>query len=183
MTDEEIIQGSVKGNDSALQELFVSTREHVWQVCSLFLEGDEKLPSAVVGTYARAFHMLGQGHAPELPVKDWLGALATRECLPILQRLRQDYDQQTRMLESLSGSIPTLVEISEDPKERVNFMIRGDIDDIPEQHREVLAMSELEGLHPLALAKRRGSSWAAAMISLIQARQALAKQVKESFGL
>ena len=34
----------------------------------------------------------------------------------------------------------------------------------------------------LALAKRRGHSWTAAMNSLIQARHALAKQVKESFG-
>jgi DNA-directed RNA polymerase specialized sigma24 family protein len=183
MTDEEIFLGSVKGDEDALRELFASTWDHVAQVCGLFLEGDEKLPSAVVGTYARAYHVLGQGQAPELPLKTWLSVLATRECFPILQRLRQDYEQQTRTLESLSGSIPTLVEISDDPKERVNFMIRGDIDDIPEQHRDVLAMSELEGLHPLALAKRRGHSWTAAMNSLIQARHALAKQVKESFGL
>ena len=87
------------------------------------------------------------------------------------------------MLEDLSGNISTLVEISADPKERVNFMIRGDIDDIPEQHRQVLAMSELEGLHFLELAKRMGCSWAMAMSRLIQARQALSKRVKESFGL
>jgi DNA-directed RNA polymerase specialized sigma24 family protein len=183
MTDEEIFLGSAKGDEDALRELFASTWDHVGQVCALFLEGDEKLPSAVVGTYARAYHALGLGLAPELPLKTWLSVLATRECFPILQRLRQDYEHQTRTLESLSGSIPTLVEISDDPKERVNFMIRGDIDDIPEQHRDVLAMSELEGLHPLALAKRRGHSWTAAMNSLIQARHALAKQVKESFGL
>lgn len=183
MTEQEIIQGASAGEAGALRECYVSTREEVERVCALFLPGDGQLPSAVVGAYGRAFHLLGQGRRPEPPLKDWLGALASQECFSILLKLRRGYDEQTKSLEALAGSIPTLVEISSDPKERVNFMIRGDIDDIPERHRDVLAMSELEGLHLLALAKRLGGSWTAALDSLMQARQALAQRVKESFGL
>ncbi|HTB22315.1 MAG TPA: hypothetical protein VK914_06390 [bacterium] len=183
MTDEEIFIGAADGREIALRELFVSTREQVAQVCASLLDGDAGLPSAVVGTYARAYHTLGQGHAPELPLKDWLSVLAARECFQVLQGLRRDYDQQNLILEALAGSIPTLVEISQDPKERVNFMIRGDIDEIPEEQRRILGLAELEGLRPPALAKRLGCSWAAAMRRLMDARQALAKQVKESFGL
>jgi DNA-directed RNA polymerase specialized sigma24 family protein len=183
MTDEEICLGAADGKEIALRELFNSTREQVGRVCASLLDGDAGLPAAVVGTYARAYHTLGQGHAPELPLKDWMSVLAARECFQVLQGLRRDYDQQNLVLESLAGSIPTLVEISQDPKERVNFMIRGDIDEIPEQQRLVLSLVELEGLRPLALAKRLGCTWAAAMGRLMEARQALAKQVKESFGL
>jgi len=183
MTDQEIFSGAADGDETALNELFDSTREHVERVCAFFLGEDENLPSAVVGVYSKALDFLGKGQAPEIPLRSWLSILATQECFATLEKLRRDYDQQTQSLEDLSGSISTLVEISSDPKERVNFMIRGDIDDIPEQHRQVLAMSELEGLHFLELAKRMGCSWAMGMNRLIQARNALAKRVKESFGL
>jgi DNA-directed RNA polymerase specialized sigma24 family protein len=183
MTDEEIYSGASIGDEDAMRELCDSTREHVERVCAFFLGEDESLPAAVVGTYGRALNVLGQGQIPEIPLRSWLSILATQECFPHLEKLRQEYDQQTKTLEDVSGNISTLVEISSDPKERVNFMIRGDIDDIPEQHRQVLAMSELEGLHFLELAKRMGCSWAKAMGRLIQARQALYKRVKESFGL
>src|SRR5665213_449735 len=178
MTDQEIYLGAAAGEKNALRELFVSTRDQVVHVCALYLEGDEHLQSAVVGTYGRAFQLLAQGPSPALPLQSWVGILATRECFTVLQSLRKDYDRQTVMLETLAGSIPTLVEISSDPKERVNFMIRGDIEEIPEKQREVLAMSELEGLHPLAMSKRLGCSWAVAVKSLMQARQGLTKRVK-----
>jgi DNA-directed RNA polymerase specialized sigma24 family protein len=47
----------------------------------------------------------------------------------------------------------------------------------------VLTLSEIEGLHFLDLAKRLSCSWAMAVNRLIQARHALAKRVKENFGL
>ncbi len=183
MTDDEIYQGALEGDDTALHELVSSTREHVERVCAFFLGEDESLPGAVVGAYSRALVVLGKGQKPDLPVKSWLSILATQECFGTLMRLRGEYDTQTKQLEEMAGKIPTLVEITNDSKERVNFMIRGDIEDIPENHRLVLAMSELEGVHFLELAKRLSCSWAAALNRLLGARQALAKRVKENFGL
>jgi DNA-directed RNA polymerase specialized sigma24 family protein len=182
-SDDEIYQGAADGDESALRELVSSSREHVERVCAFFLGEDESLGGAVVGTYGRALNHLSKGPKPGLPLKGWLGILATQECFHTLQRLRTEYDQQTQMLEDLASKIPTLVEISADPKERVNFMIRGDIEDIPDQHKQVLTLSELEGLHFLDLAKRLSCSWAMALNRLLLARQALAKRVKESFGL
>lgn len=183
MTDEEIFQGSIEGDESALHELVASSREHVERVCAFYLGGDESLPGAVVGTYNRALNSLAKAGAPSVPLRSWLSILATQECFPTLARLRADYDQQTRQLEDMAGKIPTLVEISTDARERVNFMIRGDIEDIPDQHRQVLGMAELEGLHMLELAKRLGCSWAVAMNRVIAARNALSRRVRESFGL
>lgn len=183
MSDDEIYAGAIRGEESALRELVSGTREHVERVCAFFLGEDESLPGAVVGTYGRALNHLSRGEQPGLPLKSWLTILATQECFPVMQRLRQDYDAQSKALEELAGRIPTLVEITNDPKERVNFMIRGDIDEIPEQHRQVLTLSEIEGLHFLDLAKRLSCSWAMAVNRLIQARHALAKRVKENFGL
>lgn len=182
-SDDEIYQGAIEGDESALRELISSTREHVERVCAFFLGEDESLGGAIVGAYSRALNQLAKSGKPGVPLKSWLAILATQECYAVLERLRHEYDQQTQMLEDLAGKIPTLVEISADPKERVNFMIRGDIDEIPDQHKQVLTLSELEGLHILDLAKRLSCSWAMAVNRLLLARQALAKRVKESFGL
>lgn len=183
MSDDEIYQGSIEGDESALRELISSSREHVERVCAFFLGEDESYTAAVVGTYGRALNALSKGPKPGMPLKSWLSILATQECFHSLERLRNEYDQQSKMLEELAGQIPTLVEISADAKERVNFMIRGDIDEIPDQHKQVLTLSELEGLHFLDMAKRLSCSWAMAVNRLLLARQALAKRVKESFGL
>ena len=183
MTDDEIYTGALNGDPTALAEFFGSTREHVERTCSFFLGDEEALSNAMVGTYSRALNVLGKGQKPGLPLKSWLSILATQECFPTLARLRADYDAQSLSLEELAGKITTLVEITSDPKERVNFMIRGDIEDIGDQHRQVLSMSELEGLHFLDLAKRMGCSWTLALTRLIAARSALGKRVKESFGL
>jgi DNA-directed RNA polymerase specialized sigma24 family protein len=183
MSDDEIYQGSIEGDDDALHALVSSTREHVERVCAFFLAEDDALPGAIVGAYSRALVALGKGQKPDLPVKSWMSILATQECFSTLVRLRSEYDAQTKQLEDMAGKIPTLVEITNDPKERVNFMIRGDIEDIPESHRLVLAMSELEGVHFLELSKRLSCSWATGISKLIGARQALAKRVKENFGL
>lgn len=183
LSDDEIYQGALEGDETALRELVGSSREHVERVCAFFLGEDEAYTSAVVGTYGRALNALSKSGKPALPLKGWLGILATQECFHTLERLRTEYDAQSKMLEDLAAQIPTLVEISTDPKERVNFMIRGDIDEIPDQHKQVLTLSELEGLHFLDLAKRLSCSWAMALNRLLLARQALAKRVKESFGL
>lgn len=183
LSDELIYQGVIDGDENALRELVSSSREHVERVCAFFLGEDESMGGAVVGTFGRALNQLAKTGRPALPLKSWLSILATQECFSVLERLRHEYDQQTQMLEDLAGKIPTLVEISADPKERVNFMIRGDIDEIPDQHKQVLTLSELEGLHILDLAKRLSCSWAMAVNRLLMARQALSKRVKESFGL
>lgn len=183
MSDDEIYQGAIEGDENALRELVSSGREHVERVCAFFLGEDESMAGAVVGTFGRALNHLSKAEKPGVPLKSWLSILATQECFHVLERLRAEYDEQSKALEDLAGKIPTLVEITADAKERVNFMIRGDIDEIPDQHKQVLTLSELEGLHLLDLAKRLSCSWAMALNRLLMARQALAKRVKENFGL
>lgn len=183
MSDEEIYEGVAKGDRSALEAFYSETKEHVQRVVSFFLGEDESMPAVVVGVYGRGLSILGAGKIPSKPLKDWLSALAAQECFAVLAKLRADYDQQTKTLEDMAGKIPTLVEITNDAKERVNFMIRGDIEDIPDIHRQILAMSELEGLHFLELAKRLSCSWSTVLNRLMAARNSLAKRVKENFGL
>ena len=183
MTDEEIYQGCIDGERAALDALVSDTREHVERVCAFFLADDEAFPGAVVGAYTRALAHLGKGQKPDVPVKSWLSILATQECFSHLEKLRTDYNAQSKDLEDLSSKIPALLEIATEAKERVGFMIRGDIDEIPDQHKQVLTMSEIDGLHFLELSKRLSCSWSTTLNRLVAARHALAKRVKENFGL
>lgn len=183
MTDAEITAGVRKGDAGAMRELFGATRDRVERTCLLFLEGDASLEPAAAGAYARAFELLAGGVAPGLPLADWLSALAARECLGALAALRRDFDAQTRSLEALAASIPTLVEITPEPAERVNFMVRGEMEELPPGPRAVLAAVELEGMDLSAFARRTGWPWAVALRCLMDARTVLAQRVKESFRL
>ena len=183
MTETEIFKGAAAGDAGALREWVALGLPRVRAVCELLLGGDEALPEAVAGTFRRALGELKDGAQPEGELPVWWALQAGRECYAVLRGLRRAYDAQTQGLENLAASIPTLVEITPDATERVNFMIRGDLEDLPKAHSEVLAMSELEGLPWGTLAKRLGCSWAEAVRRLTAARGALADKVRGNFGL
>lgn len=183
MTDEQIYSGAIDGDEDALFELFDSTREHVEDTCAYFMGGDDAMPKAVIGTYHRALLFLAKGDAPSLPLRSWLSTLAAQECYAVMLRLRQEHDQQSKKILELTAQISMIVDITEDPVERMQFMTRGGLGGVPEQERPLIAMRELEGLSFLQIAKRLGQSWALTVQQLIRARQSLIRSVKEGFGV
>jgi DNA-directed RNA polymerase specialized sigma24 family protein len=183
VTDEELIQGLVDGNKEALDEFYASTKETVEKVCASFLGEDKAMVPAALGAYTRAFHLISQKHKPELPPKAWMSVLAAQECFPHLLQYRKDYDAQTKQMEETANKVPVLQEISGDSKERLGFMVRGEVEDMPDPHKEFLNLSELQGLSFLEIAKRLNQSWAMVVTKLFTARQILTKRVKEQLGI
>jgi RNA polymerase sigma-70 factor (ECF subfamily) len=104
-------------------------------------------------------------------------------CFPVMSRRRQDFENQSRDLEVLANKVPVLQEITTDEKERVNFMVRGEIDDMAEPHKQILLLYELEGLHFLEIAKRLSCAWVTVVSRLYRAREALADKVKAQLKL
>jgi len=83
----------------------------------------------------------------------------------------------------MANQVPVLQEITNDSRERLSFMVRGEIEDMPDPHKEFLNMSELQGLSFLEIAKRLGQSWSMVVTKLFTARQILGKRVKEQLGI
>ncbi len=183
MTDDEMIQGVIEGNASAFDEFYTSTKAHVERVASFFVGDEDSMPAVVVGGYKRAFDQLALGKKPDIPLRSWLSILTVQEAFHVLKDMRISYDSQTKAMEAVAGQVPMLQEITQDPKERVAYMVRGDIDDMPEPHRAIMMMYEIEGLSLLELSKRINCSWCGAVSKLMMARQVLVKRVKEQFGL
>jgi DNA-directed RNA polymerase specialized sigma24 family protein len=139
--------------------------------------------AAAVGAYTRAYHQISQKHRPDMPPKSWMSVLAVQECFPHMLQYRQDYDLQTTQMESMANQVPVLQEITSDSRERLSFMVRGEVEDMPDPHKEFLNMSELQGLSFLEIAKRLGQSWSMVVTKLFTARQILSKRVKEQLGI
>lgn len=183
MEDEEIYQGLLSGNREAFDEFYALTRETVEKVCAYFLGEDEAMVSAAVAAYTKAFHKISQKEKPDLPPKSWMSVLAVQECFPHLMQYRGDYDRQTTQLEQMANQVPVLQEITTDSRERLSFMIRGEVEDMPDPHKEFLNLSELQGLSFLEISKRLSRSWATVVTKLFSARQILGKRVKDQLGI
>jgi DNA-directed RNA polymerase specialized sigma24 family protein len=178
MTDDEFISGIQAGNGEVMRQFYAEHKEVVERGCAFFLGEDPELVDAIAGTFKACFEQISAKGAPGLPLKVWASIRAVERCFPVMQRRRQDFEQQNRDLEILASKVPVLQEITSDEKERVNFMVRGEIDDMPEPHKQVLMLYELEGLHFLDIAKRLGCAWVTVVIRLYKAREALAEKVK-----
>ncbi len=178
MTDDEMVAGILNGDKAAFSECYSSHKQGVERSASFFLGDDPELPEAVGDTFRAALREIQSRGKPDLPLGPWLSILAVRRCLPVMARRRRQLEEQTRNLESLAGKVQVLREITADEKERVNFMVRGEIDEIPEPHHQIMTLYELEGLNLLEMAKRLSCAWVTLINRLYSAREVLAEKVK-----
>jgi RNA polymerase sigma factor (sigma-70 family) len=178
MTDEEYVSGIKAGNNEIMRQFYADHKETVERSCAFFLGDDPELTDAIADTFKSCFEKVVSKGAPDLPLKVWVSIRAVERCFPVMRRRRQDFEAQSRDLEALANKVPVLQEITTDEKERVNFMVRGEIDDMPEPHKQILLLYELEGLHFLDIAKRLSCAWVMVVSRLYRAREALADKVK-----
>jgi DNA-directed RNA polymerase specialized sigma24 family protein len=183
MTDDEVFEGIIAGDQAAWDEFYKATRETAERVCAYFLGEDESMLAAVVGAYKKAVDHLKKKGKPEYPMRAWISILAVQECFPVMDRHLEDYNSQSKVLEEMAGKVPVLQEITSDEKERMNFMIRGEVEDMPDPHRQFLTLSELDGLSFSEIAKRLSLSWIAVVNRMYAARAVLVQKVKDQLGL
>ena len=181
MSDEEWVAGIQAGDASVYKSFYDEFKEAVERSCTFFLGDDPGMKDAIFETFKAAFAEINDKGKPELPLKPWLSILAVQFCMPVMERRRHDFEAQGKELEELARRVPVLQEITNDDKERVNFMVRGEIDDIPEPHKQVLTMYEMDGLNMLEMAKRFNVAWVTVVSRLYNARHALQDRVKSQF--
>lgn len=178
MDQEELISGLLEGRSDAMLGLYQAHKEAVDKACAFLLGDEMEAPKAVAQTFRAAALQFKTKGLPAMPLEPWLTSLAALECYKVLRQARQDFESQTQKLELLANRIPVLLEITPDSRERVNFMVRAELDDIPEPHRQILSMNELEGLNLLEMSKRLQCAWLTTLKRLFRAREVLAAQAQ-----
>ena len=183
MEDKQIYNGIVNGARDAFDELYASTRDTVEKVVSYFLGDEDVAADAVARTYELAVGEIQKKGVPDIPLKSWISIQAVRACYPTLATRRNEYWAQTQSLKETASKVPVLQEITNDENERLNFMVRGEVEDMPNPHRQLLTLAELDGLSFLEIAKRLQSSWVSVISRLYEAREVLAKRVREQLNV
>ena len=183
MEDKQIYNGLANGDKEAFDEFYASTKETVEKVVSYFLGDDDSASDAMVRAYETALEDIKHSGIPDIPLISWISIEAVRACYPTLESRRNEYWAQTQSLKETAGKVPVLQEITSDETERLNFMVRGEVEDMPDPHRQLLTMSELDGLSFLEISKRLSTSWVMVINRLYQAREVLAKRVKEQLNV
>ena len=183
MEDSQIFDGVIDGDGEAFDAFYGGTKSTVEEVVSYFLGEDDSFAETVFKTYEEALHEIRRTGAPDIPLKSWISIQAVRQCFPVLAARRREYYDQTEMLKGMAAKVPVLQEITSDDNERLNFMVRGEVEDMPDPHRQMLTMAELDGLSFLEIAKRLSVSWINVVSRLYKARQVLADRVKEQLNL
>lgn len=181
MTDDEFAAAIQGGDPNAMHEFYETFKAPVERSASFFLGDDPDMKGAVADTFQAAFAEIRAKGKPDLPMKPWLSILAVQRCFPLMDKRRREFEAQSVELEALARRVPVLQEITQDDHERVNFMVRGEIDDIPEPHKQMLSMYELDGLNVLEISKRLGVAWVTVLTRMINARQVLQERVRHQF--
>jgi DNA-directed RNA polymerase specialized sigma24 family protein len=182
LEQQELLSGLKRGKREGLKAFYAEKKAVVERACGFLLGDEEEAVQAVAETFRLAREQVRTKGFPIADLEPWLESLAGAACYPAMRQARQAFEAQTLTLEQIAASSPILSEITQDERERVSFLIRAELDETPEPHRQILGLHELEGLNTLELAKRLQCAWLSALKRLIQARTALAEKARDKYA-
>lgn len=134
------------------------------------LRNDDEAADALQDAFL-AVHRKIDGFRGEAHVSTWLHRVVLNACLMRLRARRRRPEHPADMLDQLLDDAPSAVERLES-RQRIE-RVRRAIDGLPETHRSVLTLCELEERSALEAAGRLGITANAVKIRLCRARRAL----------
>ena len=135
--DDRLVEHIRRGDELAFEVAFERHSPAILSFCRHMLGSREEAEDAVQQAFASAYRALGRGER-EIKLKPWLFAIARNRCLSMLRARRE------RAVESAEIATAGLAEQVESRGELRDLL--QDLEDLPEQQREALLMSELSGL-------------------------------------
>lgn len=182
VADEAALLAGVRRHDNAACEEFVRRfGGQMLAVARRFLRCEQDAADAVQEAFLSAFRSI-EDFSGSSRIGTWLHRIVVNSCL---MKLRSAKSRPATSIESL---LPTFDETGHHarrvlawdapPSDRVHAaelraMVRASIDDLPEQHRVVLLLRDIEELDTQETAERLAISPAAVKVRLHRARQAL----------
>jgi RNA polymerase sigma-70 factor (ECF subfamily) len=188
VTAEQAFVARLKAGDEAAYEELVRTRGgHLLAVARRLLRDEDAACDAVQDAFLSAFRSIQRfdGHAQ---LSTWLHRIVVNAAL---MRIRS---RQRRPEQSIEPMLPRFAEDGHHAEpvvswaesggdaleaEQTRALVRAGIDELPERHRTVLVMRDIDGLSTREVADLLGSTENAVKLRLHRARQALAVIIKK----
>ncbi len=190
MIDEKHLLGRMrKGEEAAFAELMRSYGGRLLAVARRMLRSDEDAKDAVQDAFLSAFRALDSFQA-DARLSTWLHRIVVNACLMKLRTRRRKPE------ESIEELLPTFLEDGHQARpggswnfegddslerEQTRTLVRACIDRLPESHRTILILRDVEELDTEDAAELLGLTPSAVKTRLHRARQALRTLLEPHF--
>lgn len=167
MTDLELVQRAVAGDQIAFRDLYDRNVDRIYRLAYRMAGEDDLARDFTQETFLRAYQRLDQFRG-DAAFSTWLHSIAVSVSLNGLRKVDR-HRKRERSLEDAAHVTPERRELEPDDKERLKEAVDG----LPEIYRTVFLMHDLEGYGHREIAETLGVAEGTSKARLHRARQKL----------
>lgn len=178
LTDKQIIQQILAGDQSAFSQLVSRYQDHMYTVCYNILKTRDEAQEATQDTFLKAYKALA-GYKEDAKLSSWLYKIAYRTSLDIIRKRKKttDLDAVSYGLSDRSQSVEEDMEQSD-----MNKALNAAIMKLEPKEAGIIKMFYLEEMSTKELANISGESLSNVKVILFRARKKLAVIIKERYS-
>lgn len=177
--DELLLARARNGDPSAIEALLTPVEDRVWRVCWHYMGNRADTEDCAQEAMVRIWKHLAD-YREESVFEAWCSRIAANTCLDLLRKKTREKTESLTPLEEQgfdpADNAPTPEEaaVCKDEHQALRAAIRS----LPEDQREALVLTQLEGLEYETVAEMLGVSAGTVKSRVFRARQKLAELLK-----
>src|SRR3954449_12498404 len=164
LSDDRLVEHVRHGSDAAFEVIFDRHHRGILSFCRHMLASVEEAEDAVQHTFIQAYDSIRHSNR-EIKLKAWLYAIARNRCLSVLRARRE---QAAELDDIPTAGLSDAVQQRTDLREML-----ADIQELPEEQRAALVLSELGDLSHTEIAAVVGCEASKVKSLVFQARSSL----------
>jgi len=176
LTDTQLIQNTLKGDQSAYGQLVSKYQNYMYTVCLKMLKSKTDAQEATQDTFIKAYRKLTD-YKDASKFSSWLYKIAYRTCLDVIRKRKQTID-----LDEINYSLAD--ETTADgnyERNELQQQLRNAIDQLNPKEAGLITMFYLEELSIKELAENSGMQLSNVKVILFRARKKLATIINEQY--
>jgi RNA polymerase sigma factor (sigma-70 family) len=165
LSDERLVDHVRRGDEVAFEILYDRHNRGILSFCRHMLRSPDEAEDAVQHTFIAAYNDLHRDDERDIRFKAWLYTIARNRCLSVLRARREQASDEIELVTD---------RLSDDVQQRADLQaIVSDINELPDEQREALVLSEVGDLSHAEVAAIIGCEAAKVKSLVFQARTAL----------
>lgn len=178
LTDKQIIQQILAGDQNAFSQLVSRYQDHMYTVCYNILKTRDEAQEATQDTFLKAYKAMA-GYKEDAKLSSWLYKIAYRTSLDLIRKRKKttDLDVVSYGLSDKSQSVVDDMEQSD-----INKALNAAIMKLEPKEAGLIKMFYLEEMSTKELANLSGESLSNVKVILFRARKKLAIIINEQYS-
>jgi RNA polymerase sigma-70 factor (ECF subfamily) len=178
-TDDALVQRAKGGDEVAFGMLFDRHRDLVFRFVLQMIRNRDEAEDLVQEAFVRAYQNLGN-YRDQAKFTTWLLRIATNLCTDRVRMSQRRHNLEQR--EATEGLLWMTEDNNEDPNANLEdgrkmAVIRQAIESLPEHHRNVIVMRDIEEMEYVDIAAVLGCTVGGVKLRVLRARRALRDRV------